>query len=99
MMRVALVGLIRSRRHLALAPGIAPRPTIVTRRTSCAGACHLKSVLPCNGGRSAPATPAGTGDLEDPKSVFDKLETEKRALKLALKLMGATKSSEKTAIY
>jgi hypothetical protein len=37
----------------------------------------------------------GTGDLEDPKSVFDKLETEKRALKL----MGATKSSEKTAIY
>ena len=37
----------------------------------------------------------GTGDLEDPKSVFDKLETEKRALKL----MGATKSSEKTAIH
>jgi hypothetical protein len=36
-----------------------------------------------------------TGDLEDPRSVFDKLEREKRALKLT----GPTKSSEKTAIY
>jgi hypothetical protein len=36
-----------------------------------------------------------TGDLENPKAVFDKLERQKRALKP----MDATKSSEKTAIY
>jgi hypothetical protein len=36
-----------------------------------------------------------TGDLENSKAAFEKLEREKRALKL----MGATKSTEKTAIY
>ena len=36
-----------------------------------------------------------TGDLEDPKAVFNKLEREKRALKP----IGATKSSEESAIH
>ena len=105
MKRFLLVGLMTLSTVSSLSPGQhtfdCAEAYIVTCRTSCTGGLSPEDRAALQRWAFRAYNACETGNLENPnpKAAFEKLETEKRALKLALKLMGATKSSEKTAIY